>query len=366
MSRASVQLDAPAGVAAGPGTMRAAVYRGAGRVVLERVPVPQISEGEVLLRVAACGICGTDIKKIQHGFVTPPQILGHEIAGTVVAAGRGARWKPGDRVITFHHIPCGACFYCERTFFSQCPTYKKVGVTAGFDPNGGGFAEYVRVMPWIAERGMEAIPPGVSFEEATFVEPVNTCLKAVEKARVGAGELVVVVGQGPIGLLLLLLARLRGAAVLTSDPVPARRGMSLRCGAVAALDPAAHGVLAEVRARTAGRGADAVLVAVPSPALVSEALSLARPGGRVLLFAHNDPRMELGFPAAAVGVEEKEILGSYSASVDLQEESARLVFERGLPLGELVTHRFPLEDFEQALNLAARPAGDSLKVVITP
>ena len=346
--------------------MRAGVYRGAGRVAVEEVPVPEIAAGELLVRVAACGICGTDVKKIQHGFVAPPQIFGHEIAGTVVAAGQGAHFRPGDRVITFHHIPCGSCFYCAQSLFSQCATYKKTGVTAGFDPNGGGFAEFVRIMPWVAERGVIAIPSGVSFEEATFVEPVNTCVKAVEKARVAAGETVVVIGQGPIGLILLMLAHRAGARVLASDPMPARRARSLRYGAVACVDPASGSLLEEVRTHTAGRGADAVLLAVPSPALVAEALAVARPGGRVLLFAHNDPQMRIEFPAAAIGVEEKEILGSYSAAVDRQDESARIVFQRQLPLAELVTHRFPLEQIQQALDLAARPAGDSLKVVVTP
>lgn len=366
MSSAVTQVErlAPASTAAR--TMRAAVYRGAGRVEIEQVPVPEIAAGELLVRVAACGICGTDIKKIQHGFVGPPQIFGHEIAGTVVAAGEGALFQPGDRVVTFHHIPCGACFFCERKLFSQCPTYKKVGVTAGFDPNGGGFAEFVRIMPWIAERGVIAIPPGISFEEATFVEPVNTCVKAVEKARVAEGETAVVIGQGPIGLLLMMLARRAGARVLTSDPMPGRRARSLACGALFSADPAKDNLLQHVRNRTGGRGADVVLLAVPSPALVTEALTLARPGGRILLFAHNDPQMRVEFPAAAVGVEEKEILGSYSAAVDRQEESARIVFERQLPLAEWITHRFPLEQFSQALELAARPADDSMKVVVTP
>ncbi|MCL5287624.1 MAG: alcohol dehydrogenase catalytic domain-containing protein [Acidobacteria bacterium] len=347
--------------------MHAAVYRGKGRVVVETVPVPEIFPGEVLLRVAACGICGTDIKKIQLGFIQPPQILGHEIAGTVVEVGSGVtRWKPGDRAISFHHVPCGDCFYCQRNLHSQCPTYKKVGVTAGFQPNGGGFAEFVRIMPWIAERGMVAIPPDVSFEEATFVEPVNTCLKAIEKARVAPGETAVVIGQGPIGLLLLMLAREVGATVVTSDPLPARRERSLRYGAAESCDPAAGKLLDSVKARTQGRGADVVLLAVPHPQLVQEALTLARPGGRVLLFAQNDPVTKIEFQAAAVGVEEKEILGSYSASVELQEQSARLVFERRLPLREFISHRFALEQMEQALALAARPAGDSLKVVILP
>jgi L-iditol 2-dehydrogenase len=348
------------------GDMRAGVYRGKGRVVVESVPIPEIGEGEVLFRVAACGICGTDIKKIHHGFIAPPQILGHELAGTVVKTGRGVtKFKPGDRVVSFHHIPCGGCFYCERKLFSQCAGYKKVGLTAGFDPNGGGFAEYVRAMPWIVERGMIALPAGVIFEEATFVEPVNTCLKAVRKARVTTGETVLVIGQGPIGMLLMLLARSEGGEVYTSDPMPGRRAASLRFGAKESFDPSSGNLLEEIRRRTGGRGADAVLVAVPNPSLVPEALAIARPGGRVLLFAHNDPVMQLDFPAAAVGVEEKEILGSYSASVDDQAESAALVFDRCLPVRELVSHRFPLERIAEALELAARPADNTLKVVIT-
>jgi len=346
--------------------MRAGVYRGKDQVVLETVPIPEIEEGELLFRVAACGICGTDIKKIRHGFVTPPQILGHELAGTVVKVGRGVKkFKPGDRVVAFHHIPCGACFYCEHKLYSQCAGYKKVGLTAGFDPNGGGFAEYVRAMPWVVERGMIELPTGVSFEEATFVEPVNTCLKAVRKARVAPGESVVVIGQGPVGLLLTILAKYEGATVFTSDPMPGRRAASVRLGAAEAFDPATADLLTEIRGRTEGRGADAVLLAVPNPPLVLEALSLARPGGRVLLFAHNDPVLQLDFPAAAVGIEEKEILGSYSASVDIQEESATLVFSRRIPVKDLISHRFPLERIAEAVEMASRPADNTLKVVIT-
>jgi len=347
------------------GKMRAGVYRGKGRVIVETVPIPEIGEGEVLFRVAACGICGTDVKKIHHGFLAAPQILGHELAGTVVQVGNGVRkFKTGDRVVSFHHIPCGDCFYCEKKLFSQCAGYKKVGLTAGFDPNGGGFAEYVRAMPWIVERGMLLLPPDVTFEEATFVEPVNTALKAVRKARVAKGEVVLVAGQGPIGMLLTILAKREGAVVYTSDPIPARREASLRFGAVEAFDPAKADVLEEMRTRTNGRGADAVLLAVPNPSLVTQALAIVRPGGRVLLFAHNDPVLKIEFPAAAVGIEEKEILGSYSASLDYQSESADIVLNRQLPMREMISHRFPLERIAEALELAAHPADDTLKVVI--
>src|SRR5579864_9756553 len=220
MSQSGIILETSRAAQAVPSTMRAEVYRGKGRVVVETVPVPVIGAGEVLIRVAACGICGTDLKKIEHGFVAAPQIFGHEVSGTVVAAGSGVtKWKLGDRVMSFHHVPCGACFYCERRLFSQCPGYKKVGLTAGFNPQGGGFAQYVRAMPWIVERGMIPLPASVTFEEATFVEPVNTCLKAVRKARVAPGERVLVMGQGPIGMLLMLLAKIEGAEVFTSDPV---------------------------------------------------------------------------------------------------------------------------------------------------
>ena len=367
MSQSGTMLENSAATRAVPVTMRAAVYRGKGRVVVENVPVPAIAAGEVLIRVASCGICGTDLKKIEFGFVPAPQIFGHEVSGTVVAVGAGvARWKAGDRVMSFHHVPCGACFYCDRRLYSQCPAYKKVGLTAGFDPNGGGFAQYVRALPWVAERGMVAIPDEISFDEAAFIEPVNTCIKAVEKARVARHETVLAMGLGPIGLLLAMLSKLVGATVIGSDPMPQRRAKGKLLGTDAVVDPREGRLAEEIHSRGDGRGADVVLVAVPIPAALTEALELARPGGRVLLFAQNDPLMKIEFPAAAVGVEEKEILGSYSAAIDRADEAARLIFTRQLPVRELISHRFSLEDMDRALQLAAHPVGDSLKVVIHP
>src|SRR6266478_247312 len=366
MSRTGTTLEAAKTQGPIPKTMRAGVYREKGIVRVEEVPVPEVAEGEVLIKVAACGICGTDIKKIFQRYVEPPQILGHELAGTIVAVGRGVtKWTPGDRVMSFHHTPCGRCFYCEKRLFSQCRQYKTTGLTAGFTPNGGGFAQYVKAMPWVAERGIVALPDDVSFEEATFIEPINTIVKAVDKARVAPGESVLVIGCGPIGLQLLMVSKLRTSNLFTSDPIPERRAKSLTLGAIESFDPTNGKLVAAIQARTEGRGADAVLVAVAHPALVVEALAAARPGGRVLLFAANDPVTKIEFPAAAVGIDEKEILGSYSAAVDIQETAAALVLHKKLPVMDIVTHRFPLDRIQDALELAARPTAQSLKILIT-
>ena len=366
MSRTGTILEAVKTLGPIPKTMRAGVYREKGIVRVEGVPVPEVAEGEVLIKVAACGICGTDIKKIFQRYVEPPQILGHELAGTVVAVGPGTKkFKPGDRVMSFHHIPCGKCFYCERRLFSQCKQYKATGLTGGFTPNGGGFAEYVKAMPWVAERGIIGLPDNVSFEEATFIEPINTILKAVQKARVTAGESVLIVGCGPIGLQLLMVANLQGAKLYTSDPMAVRRAKSLTLGALESFDPSDGKLVDHIKARTEGRGADAVLVAVANPSVVGDALSAARPGGRVLLFAANDPVTRIEFPAAAVGIDEKEILGSYSAAVDIQEAGADLVLKKKLPVMDIVTHRFPLARIQEGLGLAAKPRAESLKILIT-
>src|SRR6266403_1919397 len=336
MSRTGTTLETVKSLGPIPKTMRAGVYREKGIVRVEEVPVPEVADGEVLIKVAACGICGTDIKKIYHAYVPPPQILGHEISGTVVATGRGVtKWMPGDRVMSFHHIPCGQCFYCERRLFSQCEQYKATGLTGGFTPNGGGFAEYVKAMPWVAERGIIALPDNVSFEEATFIEPINTILKAVQKARVTAGETVLIAGCGPIGLQLLMVANLQGARLYTSDPMNVRRAKSLSLGALESFNPSDGKLVEQMKARTEGRGADAVLVAVAHRSVVVDVLAAARPGGRVLLFAANDPVTRIKFPAAAVGIDEKEILGSYSAAVDIQQAAADLVLNKKLPVMEI-------------------------------
>src|SRR5580700_11030799 len=347
-----------------PATMLAAVYRGVNDVRLETVPVPRIAAGELLVRVHTCGICGTDLKKIASGSHSAPRIFGHETSGVVAAVGdAGGAFKPGDRVVVFHHIPCGECYYCRHKTFAQCETYKKVGCTAGFEPSGGGFAEYVRVMDWIVDHGTVRIPDGVSFEQACFVEPVNTCMKGIEALQLISGESVLVIGQGPIGIILSTLAKRSGARVITSDLYPERLTISKSFGLENAIDASRADTVKTVREWTEGRGADAAIVAVGGNSLIGAAMDAVRPGGRVLLFAQT-VRGEATIDPAAICVDEKRLLGSYSASVELQEDSVRFVMGREMNLEGLISHRFSLSDSVEALKLAARPQPDSMKIVI--
>src|SRR5882672_8911103 len=230
-----------------PATMQALVYRGVNDVRMETVPVPKIGPGELLVRVHTCGICGTDLKKIATGSHSAPRIFGHEIAGMVAAVGEGvSNWKPGDRVMVFHHIPCRECYYCRHKTFAQCETYKKVGCTAGFEPSGGGFAEYVRVMDWIVQHGTVPVPDGVSYEQACFVEPVNTCMKGIEALRLQHGETVLTIGQGPIGILLSVLARRAGARLITSDLYPERLRIGASFGLELSIDASRTNVVERV------------------------------------------------------------------------------------------------------------------------
>ncbi|MGB6678383.1 MAG: zinc-dependent dehydrogenase [Terriglobales bacterium] len=347
-----------------PITMQAAVYRGVNDVRVETVPVPKIGAGELLVRVHTCGICGTDLKKISSGSHSAPRIFGHETSGVVAAVGQGvSQFKPGDRVVVFHHIPCGECYYCRHKTFAQCETYKKVGCTAGFEPSGGGFAEYVRVMDWIVRHGTVRIPDGISFEQACFVEPVNTCMKGIETLQLMPGESVLVIGQGPIGIMLSTLAKRSGATVVTSDLYPQRLTISKSFGLENGIDASRADTVKTVREQTEGRGADAAIVAVGGNGLIRTAMDAVRPGGRVLLFAQT-VRGEATIDPAAICVDEKRLLGSYSASVELQEDSVRFVMSREMDLEGLISHRFSLSDSVEALQLAAHPQPDSMKIVI--
>ena len=350
--------------------MQAAVYRDIDLVIPENVPVPSIGDGELLIRIDTCGVCGTDLKKIHTGSHSAPRVFGHEMAGTIAAVGAGvAGFTVGERVMAFHHIPCGTCFYCRKQTFAQCETYKKVGTTAGFAAAGGGFAEYIRVMDWIvATGGVVKIPDDIPFEQAAFIEPVNTCYKAIRLLNLEADDTVLVVGQGSIGVILAALAHRTGATVLTSDLYPERHAIAAQFGLTHPID-ARGDVIGAAKAATEGRGADVVLVAVGADALIAMAMDAVRPGGRVMLFASTQ-HGTAPFDPAAVCMDEKTLMGSYSASVAIQQEGIDLVFsgyrDGTLDLTKLISHRFSLDECAEAIRLASNPKPDSMKIVMKP
>ena len=317
-----------AGLTTIPRTMRAMVYRGVNDLRLETVPVPRIRPDELLVKVAVCGVCPTDIKKIQYGTLPPPRIFGHETAGTIVKTGALVRaWEIGDRVALHHHIPCLHCHACRHRAFAQCRQYKRTGITAGFGPAGGGYAEYVRVMPFVFP-GIVRVPRRNTFAEGAMIEPVNTVLKAIGRLQLLPSDTVLVVGQGPIGLMFTRLLAAQGMRVIASDFLKGRLDIARRLGAKGLVEAGDFDFVDQVLRLTGRQGLDAAIIAAPSDEAVRRAQGMVNGAGKVLLFAHTrqGARMEVDLSQICVG--EKDLIGSYSADVTLQAAAAKWVLPR--------------------------------------
>ena len=280
----------------------------------------------------------------------------------------------GDRVALHHHVPCLKCHFCRHRAFAQCPGYKRTGITAGFEPAGGGYAEYVRVMPFVLP-GVVKIPARNTFAEGAMLEPVNTVLKAVKRLSLLRGDSVLVAGQGPIGLMFTKILSLRGIKVAATDLLEPRLSLALKWGANHAFNAGNPSLIHEIR--SSYPILDAAVIAVPSDAAVLQAMELVRGSAQILLFAHTmkggagTPRADRAFAAHAsrldfscICLEEKDLIGSYSSDYTLQQEVARLVFTRRLDIRPLVTHTFPLAQTPAAIALASKPSPESLKVVV--
>ena len=347
-----------------PEMMTAMVYRGRETLRIERVPVPRIGPNELLVKVGACGVCPTDIKKIYHGTVTPPRIFGHETAGVIADIGQAiSQFRVGDRVALHHHVPCRQCHACRHHAFAQCPQYKKTGITAGFEPAGGGYAEYVRVMDFVLP-GVVPLPEGSTLVQGAMLEPVNTVLKAVRKLGLLHGDQAIVVGQGPIGLLFTQILKLEGMRVVASDLIPERLDMAGRLGADATLRGDNPKWSEALRSRGAPKSVDAAIITIPSNEAVQQAMGFVREAGKVLLFGHTTRGEALPIDPASVCVDEKELLGSYSSDWTLQGEVAEIVFEKKIDVDALISHKLELADAPNGMALAAHPGGSSLKVMI--
>lgn len=348
--------------------MKAQVFRGVNQLSYEELPVPTLEPDEVLVQVKVVGLCQSDIKKIRYLLYQPPRIFGHETAGVIAAVGNQVSgWEVGQRVVVMHHIPCMRCGYCLNDNFSMCDVYKNISTTAGFTPSGGGFAEYVKVPGHIVcNGGLIPIPDNVSFEQASFVEPTNCCLKAVKKAQIAPGQTVLVTGAGPIGLMFIMLVKYFGARAIATDLLPSRIAKALSVGAEAAFDPREPDLPAKIQALTNGMGVDTTLLAVPSDKAFFQALDCTRKGGKILFFAEFPDEMEIPLNPNILYRREIDLMGSYSSSYRLQSLSADIVFNRQIDVEALISDRYSLQDLPQAVELAIAPSPDTYKIMIYP
>lgn len=327
--------------------------------VLKDVGVPKLQRGDLLVKMMACGICGTDIEKIRGEYTAAMPTLGHEAVGTIEEVGKDVvGFEPGERVFPHHHVSCGKCYYCRAGSLTMCNEYR----TSNLDP--GGFSELFRVPKInLTKGGVLRIPPKMGFELASLIEPLACCLRASDRCGVKPDESVLIVGAGPVGMThALLLGSLR-AKVFLSDVSKSRLEFARRSGFENALDASAEDVAKEVWHRTGGRGVDLSIVAAGSPVAVVQALRSTRKGGRVCLFGIPLVGSSLDYDLSDIYNSEISIVPSYGATEHDTKRAMGLLAAKRIDFGRLVTRRYPLESFERALESASE--GSEMKVIVT-
>ncbi len=339
--------------------MKAANFYDIDDIRCEEMDVPSIGKGEILLKVMVCGLCGTDVSKMKGKTVPTPAVLGHEVAGEVAEAGEGVRkFSKGDKVVVTHHLPCFVCRYCRHGNYSQCDAFRQMNIVPG------GFAEYIRVLSPAVEKSVFKIPSSVTYEEASFTETAACCLRGLERCGILAGDIVMIVGAGAVGLLHLQLAKICGAGrIIVSDPIDFRLDTALKLGADVVVNPLRNDAEEVVRDAAGGSGADVVIIAVGNVDVIKQSLCFVSRGGKVLFFAGCPDDSLLELDPNLVYHSEVSLLGSYSSSPIEQRAALRLIEERRINLKELVTHRFRLDQLQDAVNTAI-DGNESLKIII--
>ncbi len=345
--------------------MKAAVLVGARQFEVREVPGPVVSDEGLVLKVEACGVCGSDLRRWKEG---PPRgsngvIPGHEAAGMVLEVGKGiGDYSPGDCLAIAPDVRCGGCYYCRHGMYNLCDDLHFIGITPGYP---GGFAEKVVLTKEILTNGIvHRMPENMSFLEGALAEPCCSVLAAHEKAGTSLKDTVVVLGAGPIGCLHACVARARGARVIISEPSESRRGLSARFRPEATIDPSREDAVARVRWMTAGLGADIVICANPAAGTQTQAVEMVRKAGRVVLFGglpKSDPMTLLD--ANRIHYGEIEVVGSFSYHPTVHEEALELIRRKVIPSDLLITHTFPIERIGEAFETAA--GGEGLKVMVT-
>jgi len=339
--------------------MRVAKYYNNRDVRLEEMPRPKTCPGELLIRVHASGVCGSDVME-WYRLPKAPLVLGHEIAGEVVEAGEGVKkFKVGDKVIATHHVPCNTCYFCLRENHSACETLRKTH----FDP--GGFSEYIRVPSINVDRGVFALPDEVSYEEGSFVEPLGCAIRGQRLAHFQMGSSVVVMGSGMTGLLHIQLACAQGAGrVVATDINDYKLNAALRFGAEAAIN-AKEDVEERLRKLNEERLADLVIVCTGSPPAIEQALSLVEKGGTILFFAPTDPGVKIPLPFNELWWNGVTMTSSYAAAPSDLSLAIELIRAKRVNVKDMVTHRLSLAETGRAFQMVTE-AKDSIKVIIEP
>ncbi len=339
--------------------MRVATYYNNKDVRLEEMPKPKIGQGELLIKVIACGICGSDTLE-WYRIKRAPLVLGHEATGEIVDVGKGVkRYKVGDRVFVSHHVPCNTCRYCLDGQHTVCETLR----TTNFDP--GGFAEYVRIPKINVENGTYLLPKEISFEEGTFIEPLACAVRGQRVANVKPGHTVLVMGSGIAGLLHIKLARARGAGrVIATDISEYRLKAAKKFGADAVIN-AKEDVLAKLRQLNENRLAYRVIVCTGALPAITQALKSVDRGGAILFFAPTDPGADVPLPFNEIWFKCATLVTSYAAAPEDIKNAIELIRTHKVRVSDMITHRLGLAETGLGFKLVAE-AKESLKVIIEP
>lgn len=326
----------------------------------EDLPTPEISDNEVLIKMLACGLCGTDIQKIRGDSVTKPTVLGHEVVGQIVKKGKNINnYQLGDRVITAIHVPCFTCHYCNKGHYTICEQFR----TNNIDP--GGFAEFIRIPELHLKHLTHKVSDKVTDEEATLIEPIACCLHGLKQADIRPDDSVLIMGAGTIGILHAQLAKIKGAnKVIVSDMSEYKLQKALKVGCDYAINITEKDIISEVNQITNGQGVDVIVIAAGVSSLVSDAVNMVRRAGRIIVFSGFDKNKLVTLDASRFFKDEISIIGTYSVTPYEFPEALDLLEKRKLNTDEMITHVFPLDKLSEAIDLSTDPKQSVLKVII--
>ena len=339
--------------------MKVAMYYNNADVRLEEIPIPKIGSEEILIRVYASGICGSDLME-WYRLPKAPLVLGHEIAGQIVEIGdKVSNFKVGDRVIATHHVPCNTCYHCLRQNHSSCQTLR----STSFDP--GGFSEYIRIPAINVDRGVLKLPDEVTYEEASFVEPLGCVVRGQRLAGLRMTDSVLVMGSGMTGLLHIQLAKAQGAGqIIATDVNDYKLGVAKDFGADYAIH-ADHDIASHIKEFNEGRLADFVVVCTGAKSAIEQAFDLVEPGGTILFFAPSGPDTKVEIPFNDFWWSGVKTLSSYAASPSDLAIALELIRSKRVNVCDMVTHRLPLSETGEGFRMVDE-GGDSIKIIVEP